>query len=84
MPMHYTWVNHEFWSDLAWWHLFLEDWNGISFFQVADYLQVPSAIIQTDDGVAPNTHYGERVSPHSVLLRHIGKMHDPQYHSISV
>lgn len=45
---HYTRINHEFRSDLAWWHLFLEDWNGISFFQVAGHLQTPSATVQTD------------------------------------
>ena len=37
---YYTRLNKEFRSDLAWWHLFLEDWNGTSFLQLASYPHV--------------------------------------------
>ena len=44
----YTRLNKEFRSDLAWWHMLLEVWNGTGFLQVAGYPQPPSLSIQTD------------------------------------
>ena len=44
----YTRLNKDFRSDLAWWHTFLADWNGVSFFQVANTPARPSLTIQTD------------------------------------
>jgi len=29
---YYTRLSHDFHSDLAWWHTFLSQWNGVSFF----------------------------------------------------
>ena len=47
--LHYfTRLNKEFRSDLTWWHLFLEGWNGTSFLQVAGFPQASSLSIQTD------------------------------------
>ena len=45
---YYTRLNKDFRSDLAWWHTFLADWNGVSFFQVANTPPRPSLTIQTD------------------------------------
>ena len=45
---YYTRLNKDFRSDLAWWHTFLADWNGVSFFQVVEALPPPSLTIQTD------------------------------------
>ena len=45
---YYTRLNKDFRSDLAWWHTFLADWNGVSFFQVANTTPPPSLTIQTD------------------------------------
>ena len=44
--LHY--FTQEFRSDLTWWHLFLEGWNGMSFLQVAGFPQASSLSIQTD------------------------------------
>ena len=47
--LHYfTRLNKEFRSNLTWWHLFLEGWNGTSFLQVAGFPQASSLSIQTD------------------------------------
>lgn len=45
---YFTRLNKEFRSDLTWWHIFLENWNGTSFLQVANFPQAPGLIIQTD------------------------------------
>ena len=43
---YFTRLNKEFKSDLYWWHLFLDKWNGISFLQPQK--MIPMLTIQTD------------------------------------
>ena len=43
---YFTRLNKEFKSDLYWWHLFLDKWNGISFLQPQK--TIPMLTIQTD------------------------------------
>lgn len=40
-------LNREFQSDLQWWSLFLEKWNGVGFLAHLSFGS-PSAVIQTD------------------------------------
>ena len=44
---YFTRLNQGFWSDLYWWHIFLQDWNGVSLLQQARAPQ-PHIILQTD------------------------------------
>ena len=44
----YTRLNKEFRSDLYWWHIFLTDWNGASFLQLASPPRIPEIVIQSD------------------------------------
>ena len=44
----HTRLNKDFRSDLLWWHTFLTDWNGISFFKAVDGSLQPDLTVQTD------------------------------------
>ena len=44
----YTRLNREFRSDLYWWHIFLNSWNGMSFFKIGDPFPPPDIVIQSD------------------------------------
>ena len=44
---YYTRLNRDFRSDLHWWHAFLQEWNGASFFHLTGSTN-PKARIQTD------------------------------------
>ena len=45
---YYTCLNKEFRSDLSWWQLFLNSWNGVSFLKLTAMPQVPDLTLQTD------------------------------------
>ena len=45
---YYTRLGKEFRSDLSWWHLFLENWNGLSFMRYIKASPKMSLSIQTD------------------------------------
>ena len=45
---HFTRLNNGFRSDLCWWHLFANDWNGCSFLRVVCEEPHPQFTIQTD------------------------------------
>ena len=45
---YYTRLNKEFRSDLSWWQLFLNSWNGVSFLKLTAMPQVPDLMLQTD------------------------------------
>ena len=45
---YYTRLNKEFRSDLSWWQLFLNSWNGVSFLKLTAMPQVPDLTLQTD------------------------------------
>ena len=44
----YTRLNNEFKSDLYWWHIFLEHWNGLSFLRATGITNPIKLSIQTD------------------------------------
>ena len=43
-------LNQAFWSDFAWWRIFMADWNGVSF------LPPPAALNQLEPCQAPQPH----------------------------
>ena len=45
---YYTRLGKEFWSDLSWWHVFLENWNGLSFMRYIKATPKYHYTIQTD------------------------------------
>jgi len=45
---YYTRLNRQFRSDLAWWHTFLQHWNGVSILRDPSVSSTPPLIIQTD------------------------------------
>ena len=47
-PHHWIRLNSEFQSDLQWWDLFLEDWNGISVFANLASTSSPATELTTD------------------------------------
>ena len=44
----YTRLNKDFRSDLCWWHIFVETWNGLSLLRCVSWPLIPDIYIQTD------------------------------------
>jgi len=44
----FTRLNKEFRSDLAWWHVFVQHWNGLSIIRASNITPIFEATIQTD------------------------------------
>ena len=44
----YTRLNKDFKSDLCWWHIFVDTWNGLSLFCCVSRPLIPDIYIQTD------------------------------------
>ena len=45
-----TRLNKAFWSDLFWWHAFLQSWNGLSILRHPSISSHPEFCAQTDQG----------------------------------
>ena len=44
----YTRLNKDFRSNLCWWHIFVETWNGLSLLLCVSWPMIPDIYIQTD------------------------------------
>ena len=45
---YFTWLNVEFRSDLMWWHLFIDSWNGLCLLRSETWSSPADYYIQTD------------------------------------